>query len=253
MNDRPSSACHVVTYPIRLNRYLASCGVCARRKADELISSGRVYVDGKQETALGRVLTSPSVVCVDGEAVAPARPVYIVMNKPRGVLSASGDDREDTVLDLLPEFYRSLRPFPVGRLDKESEGLIILTNDGQFAQELIHPSKGVKRTYLVYLRYSIDEKRMKEWQRGVIINERFVKPISVARADEYAEGRCFKVVLGEGVKREIRLMAEALDNRVVRLRRVGIGKMVLRRLPLGAFNEFSRGEMSEMLMSGGEV
>jgi len=252
MSDRPGSVCPAA-YPIRLNRYLASCGVCARRKADELISSGRVYVDGKQETALGRVLASPSEVCVDGVPVAPARPVYIVMNKPRGVLSASSDDREDTVLDLLPEFYRSLRPFPVGRLDKESEGLIILTNDGQFAQELIHPSKGVKRTYLVYLRYSIDEKRMKEWQRGVIINERFVKPISVTRADEYAEGRCFKVVLGEGIKREIRLMAEALDNRVVRLRRVGIGKMVLRRLPLGAFNEFSRGEMSEMLMSGGEV
>lgn len=242
-----------VSYPIRLNRYLAACGVAARRKADALIASGRVSVGGEVETALGRVLEGPSDVCVDGQPVVLSRPVYIVMNKPRGVLSAVSDEREETVLDLLPAFYRALRPFPVGRLDKESEGLIILTNDGKFAQDLIHPSKGVKRTYLVYLRRSLNEKMMKEWQRGVIINERLVRPIEVARAEESPEGRCFKVVLGEGFKREIRLMVQALGNRVVRLRRVGIGGMFLRRLPSGAFNEFSREDLRNMLTSGGEV
>lgn len=242
-----------ITYPIRLNRYLAACGVAARRKADELISAGRVSVGGEAETALGRVLEGPADVRVDGEPVGLSRPVYIVMNKPRGVLSAVSDTREETVLDLLPNFYRALRPFPVGRLDKESEGLIILTNDGKFAQNLIHPSKGVKRTYLVYLRRTLNEKKMKEWQRGVIINGRLVKPIEVTRAEELFEGRCFRVVLGEGFKREIRLMVQALGNRVVRLRRVGIGGMFLHRLPSGAFNEFSRDDLSKMLASGGEV
>ncbi len=242
-----------IAYPIRLNRYLAACGVAARRKADELIVAGRVAVDGEVESALGRVLEGPCDVRVDGEPVGLSRLVYLVMNKPRGVLSAASDARGRTVLDLLPDFYGPLRLFPVGRLDKESEGLIILTNDGKFAQELIHPSRGVRRTYLVYLRYPLDEKRMKEWQRGVIINERFARPIEVARAEDRAEGRCFRIVLGEGFKREIRLMVQALDNRVVRLQRVGIGGMQLRKLPLGAFNEFSREEMLDMIAHGGEV
>ena len=242
-----------IEYPIRLNRYLAACGVAARRKADELISSGRVSVDGEPESALGRVLAGPSDVRVDDQPVGLSRPVYIVMNKPRGVLSAASDARGETVLDLLPSFYKPLRLFPVGRLDKESEGLIILTNDGKFAQELIHPSKGVRRTYLVYLRRPLDEKKVKEWQRGVIINERLVKPIEVSRMNDRAEGRCFKVVLGEGFKREIRLMVQALDNRVARLQRIGIGEMFLGKLPLGAFNEFNLEDMCKMLTSGGEV
>lgn len=250
-DDRASSA--PITYPIRLNRYLAACGLASRRKADGLIASGRVTVNGEAEGSLGRVLAEPCDVRVDGEPACLSRSVYLVMNKPRGVLSAASDSRGETVLDLLPPLYRCLRPFPVGRLDKESEGLLILTNDGQFAQDLIHPSKGVRRTYMVYLRYPLDEKKMKEWQRGVIINERLAKPLEVSRMDPDAEGGAFKVVLGEGFKREIRLMALALGNRVTRLRRVGIGEMSLGKLPLGAFNEFSREEICKMLSSGGEV
>lgn len=242
-----------VTYPIRLNRYLAACGLAARRKADGLIASGRVTVNGSTEAAVGRVLEGPCDVRVDGEPVCLSRPAYLVMNKPRGVLSAASDTRGETVLDLLPPFYRQLRVFPVGRLDKESEGLLILTNDGLFAQDLMHPSKGVRRTYTVYLRYSLGEKEMMEWQRGVIINEKLAKPLEVSREGSDADGRRFKVVLGEGFKREIRLMVRALGNRVARLVRVGIGEMVLGSLPSGAFNEFSREEICKMLTKGGEV
>ena len=242
-----------ISYPIRLNRYIALCGAAARRKADLLIGEGRVTVDGVTETSLGRVLASPAQVCVDGVEIAPVRPVYMVMNKPRGILSAASDARGQTVLDILPDFYRPLGLFPVGRLDKESEGLIILTNDGIFAQNLIHPSSGIKRTYLVYLRYNLDEKRMKEWGRGVIIGERFAKPLEVHPIEDDPSGKRFKVVLGEGFKREIRLMVQALDNRVVRLQRIGIGELFLRKLPLGAYNELSLSEMQGMISCGGEV
>ena len=242
-----------IEYPIRLNRYIALCGAAARRKADVLIAEGRVTVDGALETALGRVLAAPAVVCVDGAAIAPARAVYMVMNKPRGILSAVSDTRGRTLLDILPDFYRPLGLFPVGRLDKESEGLIILTNDGVFAQNLIHPSSGVKRTYLVYLRYNLDENRVKEWERGVMIGERFAKPLEVHPAEGDTSGRRFVVVLAEGFKREIRLMVHALDNRVVRLQRTGIGGLSLRKLPLGAYNELSLADLQDMISHGGEV
>jgi 23S rRNA pseudouridine2605 synthase len=237
---------------MRLNRFIASCGVVSRRKADELMLEGRVEVDGRVETSLGRVLDGPSDVRVDGTPISPARKVYIIMNKPRGVLSAASDRRGETVIDLLPDFYRGLGIFPVGRLDKESEGLIVLTNDGNFAQELIHPSRGVRRTYLVLLRRNIDEKMMNEWAEGVIIDGRLAKPLALSPVGE-APWRCFEVTLGEGFKREIRLMALALGNRVSGLRRIRIGNLFLRKLPLGAFNEYNYDEIKNMIHDGGEV
>ena len=242
-----------IPYPIRLNRYIASCGIAARRKADDLIASGRVTVDGAVETSLGRVLHAPAAVCVDGAEIGVARPVYIVMNKPRGVLSAVSDERERTVVDLLPDFYRSLGVFPVGRLDRESEGLILLTNDGMFAQDLIHPSKGVRRTYLVQLRYEMSEKRVSEWRGGVMIDGRLCKPLEVTCETGDTTGRRYRVVLGEGFKREIRLMAHALGNRVVRLQRIAIGELFLKKLPVGAFCEYNCSEIANMISRGGQV
>lgn len=242
-----------IEYPIRLNRYIALCGVTARRKADELIARGRVAVDGTVETSLGRVLLRPSDVSVDGVAIGPVRFVYLVMNKPRGVLSAVSDARGRTVLDLLPGLYSRLGVFPVGRLDRESEGLLLLTNDGKFAQSVIHPSSCIPRTYLVFLRYNLEEKKMKEWARGVIIGDRVAKPLALSREKDGEDGRCFRVVLGEGFKREIRLMVRSLGNRVVRLQRIGLGNFFLKNLPPGAFEEFPLEDMRRMILGGKEA
>jgi 23S rRNA pseudouridine2605 synthase len=175
------------------------------------------------------------------------------MNKPAGVLSAARDARGRTVLDLLPGAYGSLGLYPVGRLDRESEGLIILTNDGAFAQELIHPSRGVPRTYSVTLSSVLVKNKLDEWRSGVIIDGRLFKPIEVADLEDGPPGRGFKVVLGEGFKREIRLMAASLGNRVVRLRRVGIGGLFLNKLHDGAFCEYNYDELCDMISRGGEV
>jgi 23S rRNA pseudouridine2605 synthase len=242
----------LISYPIRLNRYIAACGLSSRRKADELVREGRVTIDGLAETSAGRVLSGPSIVCVDGFPISPSRQVYIAMNKPRGVLSAVSDSRGRTVIDLLPGFYGPLRLFPVGRLDKDSEGLIILTNDGKFAQGLIHPSSGLRRTYVVTLCRHIDENMVKEWKSGVIIDGRPAKPLDVSPLEMFPAKR-FEVVLGEGFKREIRLMARALGNNVAVLKRTGIGNLFLRKLPPGAFNEYNYDELKRMICDGGEI
>lgn len=240
----------IVEFPVRLNRYISACGASSRRKADRLIVEGRVTVDGAVEKSLGRVLTAPAAVCVDGEPISQARPVCIVMNKPRGVLSAVGDARERTVIDLLPEFYRPLGLFPVGRLDKESEGLIILTNDGVLAHDIMHPSKEVRRIYLVWMRRDLSEAEIEKWRAGFDIDGRFTKPLEVERG-EFA--RSFSVVLGEGYKREIRLMAAELGNRVSRLKRIGIGRLFLKNLPVGTFCEYNCLVVRDMIAHGGEV
>ncbi|MDR1515414.1 MAG: rRNA pseudouridine synthase [Synergistaceae bacterium] len=241
-----------ISFPIRLNRYIASCGVTSRRKADDLIKLGRVTVDGLPEESMGRVLDGGEKVCVDGRDIAPSKRVYIIMNKPRGILSAVSDSRGRTVLDLLPEHYGTLGVFPVGRLDKESEGLIILTNDGAFAQEIIHPSSGVRRIYSVILRRELDSIGTEEWENGVVIDGRRVRPLELTPLDG-VPGKRFRVVLGEGFKREIRLMVQALGNSVDRLKRTGFGNLSLEKLPAGAYNEYNYDAIRKMICDGGEV
>lgn len=241
-NDAQELFSPTMTYPIRLNRYLAACGLGARRKVEQLILEGRVGIDGAVETTLGRVLTQPCSVTVDGREISFSPHLYLVMNKPTGILSAVEDKRERTVLDLLPEKYRKLRPFPVGRLDKDSEGLLILTNDGDCAQRIIHPSAEIPRTYEVLIYPSLDTKQVAEWRTGVnIMGRRFV-PLAVEALD--GNRRCFfKVVLREGIKREVRLMVKSFGSRVQSLRRVALGGLLLGDLPTGSFLEFSRDQL----------
>ena len=136
---------------VRLNRYLAMCGAGARRKVEEFITGGRVKINGETVTEPGRQVFPGDKVEFDGGDMSPVKETYLIFNKPAGILSAVEDSRERTVIDILPPAMDKLRLFPVGRLDRESEGLIILTNDGMFSQELIHPRNGFTKTYDVEL------------------------------------------------------------------------------------------------------
>ena len=135
----------------------------------------------------------------------------------------------------------------------DSEGLIILTNDGKFANGIVHPSSRVKKTYLVLLRDVLDEKQMKEWLRGVIIEGKLTIPLELSPEKGRTDDKRWRIVLGEGMKREIRLMAESLGNKVIRLKRIGIGCMFLKKLPSGAFCEYNYEELCNMISNGGEV
>lgn len=235
---------------IRLNRYLAMCGIGARRKVEGYITAGRVTINGEAVLEPGRQVASEDIVTFDGEYVSPVKPTYLIYNKPKGLLSAVEDSREQTVIDVLPVEYDPLRLFPVGRLDRDSEGLMILTNDGMFAQELIHPSKGVAKTYEVELRRPLEEPLLIKWLDGVEAEGHFLKPLSVRRLARKPLQCWFEVVLGEGIKREIRLMARALDNDVRRLMRRRIGRLELQNLSAGEFASVSKDTLWRYIKNG---
>ena len=238
---------------IRLNRYLAMCGAGARRKVEEFITAGRVRINGETVTEPGRQVAPGDVVELDGRELSPVEPTYLIFNKPKGVLSAVEDSRERTVIDILPPSMDRLRLFPVGRLDRDSEGLIILTNDGMFSQELIHPRNGFTKTYEVELRRSMDEPTLIRWTKGVDAEGVFLKPLSVRRLARNPMQCWFEVVLGEGIKREIRLMARALGNDVRRLLRRKIGKLTLKTLPAGEFISVDRETLWRYIKEGKTV
>lgn len=235
---------------IRLNRYLALCGIGARRKVEEHIVAGKVSINGEVVTDLGRRVEGSDVVMFEGEGISPVEKKYLIFNKPCGILSAVEDSRERTVIDILPTEMDKYRLFPVGRLDRGSEGLMILTNDGMFSQELIHPSKGITKTYEVELRRELSEGRLIEWTKGVECEGLFLKPISVRRIGRSPLQCWFEVVLGEGIKREIRLMARSLENDVRRLIRRRIGSLELRELSTGNYISVSREELWSYIKDG---
>ena len=238
---------------VRLNRYLAMCGAGARRKVEEFITGGRVKINGETVTEPGRQVFPGDKVEFDGGDMSPVKETYLIFNKPAGILSAVEDSRERTVIDILPPAMDKLRLFPVGRLDRESEGLIILTNDGMFSQELIHPRNGFTKTYDVELRKPLDEEKLIQWGKGVMAEGRMLRPISVRRQGRAPLHCCFEVVLGEGIKREIRLMARALDNDVRTLRRRKIGKLTLQDLRPGEFISVDRDTLWDYIKNGHTV
>jgi len=236
--------------PVRLNRFLAECGLGARRKVEELVLSGRVSVDGLKAREPGLKVLPGQVVEVDGRPLAPTRKRYILLYKPAGVLSAVSDIREKTVIDVLGTQFRNLGLFPVGRLDKESEGLLLLTNDGNLAHHLTHPSKGVIKRYDLCLDRTPSLRDLENFAKGAEVEGRWVKPVSVARLGEMGHAGWIRVFLREGRKRELRVMAETHGFRVKRLIRTAIGGLEAPGLGPGDFREFSLEELAELIGIG---
>jgi 23S rRNA pseudouridine2605 synthase len=209
---------------VRLQRFLARCGLGSRRSAEALITSGRVRVNGRTVTELGtRVLPDEDRVEVDGAQVVPEDELWIALHKQRGSVTTRDDPRgRRTVYDALPERFSSL--FHVGRLDRQSEGLLLLTNDGATAHRLTHPSYGVRRVYNVRTERVLSDDEFERLCDGVVLEDGLARPLAVARlaADRGSGGRV-RIALAEGRNREVRRMLESLGHRAVRLRRVRYG------------------------------
>jgi len=233
---------------MRINKFLAFCGVCARRKADELVKSGRVKVNGEVLTDLSyQVNIEKDVVEVDGKVVKPPSKVYYLFYKPRGYLTSMYDPfNKKTIkpfLDRLP-----VRVFPVGRLDKESEGLLLLTNDGELANKLLHPRYEVKRTYLVWVTPKLKNERIEKLlNEGVLIGEKLIKPINFALVKKEKDQWVYQVEVKEGVKREVRKMVGILGGRVHKLKRIQFGPIKLGNLKPGEIRKLSEKEVEELL------
>ncbi|MDR1379060.1 MAG: pseudouridine synthase [Synergistaceae bacterium] len=240
--------------PMRLNAFLAECGVSSRRKAEQLILNGEIRVNGKIVLAPYLSVT-PGVDMVEyqGKNLEALPKVYLAMNKPPGVVCAVTDKYDPVVVGLLPQEMKNARVFPVGRLDRDSEGLLILTNDGSFAQSIQHPSKNVTKEYEILLNLEINHKQLKRWRSGFEIEGKLVKPIEVETMWKEPQGRWLRVVVGEGLKREVRTMAKLAGFSVLVLVRRKVGYLILKKLQLGEFVELSFSDLCTRIFKGGSV
>lgn len=230
---------------VRLNKYLASCGVGSRRACDELIESGRVEVNGAPCVKLATRVSETDSVRVDGKRVFPKEEMVVIFHKPRGYVCTRSDELgRQTIYDILPAPFQSLHH--VGRLDTDSEGMLILTNDGDLSQQLMHPSKSVEKEYLVTSNQAFENAHLDQFLAGVYTEEGKLK----AKHIERISARRIKVVLDHGAKRQIRVMFEALGYQVTKLLRVRIGNLWLGDLETGRWAILNAKEIRMLLGEG---
>jgi 23S rRNA pseudouridine2605 synthase len=235
----------------RLQKYLARCGVASRRASEQIIASGRVRVNGRPAVELGTsVDPERDRVEVDGRAIRPpAAYSYVALHKPIGVVATASDPRgRRTVLDLVPD---DARLFPVGRLDYDSEGLIVLTDDGDLAMRLTHPRHSVEKEYRALLRGEVTDAILRRLSGGIELDGKRTAPSTFKRLESHPDGVWVRVVLHEGRNRQIRRMVEAVGLEVVRLVRVRVGSLELGSLPAGGWRRLSAAEVAALRGSAG--
>ena len=216
----------------RLNKYLAHAGLGSRRHCEQLILAGRVAIDGRPVRELGTRVSPEHTVTVDGDPIKGERNVYWAVNKPRGYICSNRDPSgRPLAVDLVPHVRQ--RVYTVGRLDEDSEGLLLLTNDGDLAHRLMHPRFGVHKTYLVQVAGKPTRDDVQKLLKGVWLADGFVKARSVKMLKKQGESTWLRVVLNEGKNREIRRMLAKLGHKVMRLKRIAIGPIDLGRLRTG--------------------
>jgi len=230
----------------RLNKFLAHAGVGSRRHCDELIARGRVKIDGARVSDLGtKVDPETQKVTVDDQPVRAERPVYWAVHKPPGYLCTNHDPAgRPLALDLIPHVNQ--RVYTVGRLDEGSEGLLLLTNDGDLAQALTHPRYGVEKTYQVLVAGKPSRQDLQKLLDGVWLSDGKVQAKNVRRLKPQGDSTWLRVVLAEGKNREIRRMLAKLGHKVMRLKRVSVGPVHLDRLPKGKSRKLSLPEIEAL-------
>ena len=236
---------------MRLNRYLAACGLGSRRSCEQIVAEGRVFINGEEVRALATQVGDADEVTVDGRKMKAHVDTTVILNKPPGFLCTRHDELEDprrepgireTVYKLLPAHLQSLHY--VGRLDKDSEGLLILTNSGELTEKLTHPRFGVEKEYLIAVdRVFRGEEDRDQLLKGMMIEGGFAKAVAV----EHIEPRVVALTLTQGIKRQIRLMFEAIGYRVQRLQRVRIGAFTAPELRSGRWRILSAAETAQLL------
>jgi len=232
---------------VRLQKFMASCGVASRRKAEQLMLERRVKVDGIIIDELGFKIDPKAVtVKVDDEVISLEREkCYIMLNKPMGYISSSSDQFDrPTVLDLIKGEIKE-RVFSVGRLDYETEGLLILTNDGDLAFHLTHPTQHVKKTYLVIIKGDMKPGAITQLRRGVKIDDYVTAPADVELVEKAKRGyTSIEITISEGKNRQVRRMLEVVGYEVHYLQRIAIGQVTLGNLPVGKFRHLTAHEIN---------
>lgn len=227
---------------IRLNKYLSTCGYCSRREADSLLEQGRVSIDGVP-AGLGDKVISGQCVCVDGEPVVKdTDQVVIAFHKPAGVVCTSSKKDKNNIIDYIGF---SERIYPVGRLDKDSTGLILLTNNGELTDRILRGKNGHEKEYIVKVDRPIKGKVLEAMRQGVPILDTMTRPCQVKKIDE----RTFRIILTQGLNRQIRRMCEYFGYRVVSLKRIRIMNIYLDILPEGKWRYLTEEELQVLEQS----
>ena len=238
---------------IRLQKLIAESGLCSRRKAEDYISRGKVKVNG-HVASIGDGATYNDVITVDGERIYISKKrekIYLMLNKPRGYVTTMSDELDrKCVTELLTGVDE--RVYPVGRLDRNSEGLLLFTNDGKFANDIMHPSRHISKTYRVTVRPSVSEEQLVQLSDGVVIDGRKTLPATVNVLTEEQGRVVLQIVIREGRNRQIRKMCEAVGLEVARLRRTAIGPLKLGMLKPGEYRELTAEELKALRNAVGE-
>lgn len=236
---------------IRLQKYLSMCAVASRRKAEELIAQGKVKVNGKVAQIGDKISPKHDTVTVSGRKIVGSRKhYYIMLHKPRGYITTMDDEMgRKCVAELVRDV--GARVYPVGRLDKDSEGLLLMTNDGEFANHMTHPSKHIPKTYRVTVRPDVTEDMLTAFATGMEIDGRITAPADAHIIEKQDNRVVMEIVLYEGRNRQIRKMCESLGLEVARLKRTSMGSLKLGMLPTGKWRELKEDEVHKLMVSSG--
>lgn len=229
---------------VRLQKYMAQCGVASRRHSEELIRAGKVMVNGKTVTQMGVLVSDEDEIRVDGVLIKrEEKKVYIMLNKPSGYVTTVSDPRgRRTVLDLIDGVDE--RIYPVGRLDYDTTGLLLLTNDGDFAYESTHPGKMVAKTYLAEVKGRPSDDKLDMLRYGVDIGGFITSPADVEVIKNKEKSTILKIIIHEGRNRQVKRMCETIGHEVVKLKRTAIGNLSLGKLKTGQWRYLTPREVN---------
>ena len=232
---------------MRLQKFMAECGVASRRNAEKMIEDGRVYVNGELVDYMGYVVDEEKdVVEVDGRVIKKeTKKHYIVLNKPKNYVTTVSDEFErPTVMHLVKDIGE--RIYPVGRLDFDTSGLLIMTNDGEFANILAHPSHSVNKTYIARVDKVLTKEQLEHLQSGVVIDGVKTAPAKAENIKNALKGIEVKITIHEGRNRQVRKMLEAVGVTVLALKRISVGSVTLGNLPEGKWRRLSEAEINKL-------
>ncbi|HOA15573.1 MAG TPA: pseudouridine synthase [Bacillota bacterium] len=229
----------------RIAKYIAACGIASRRKSEAFVTDGRVSINGTITTDMASKVMPGDVVALDGREIRPKKDhIYIMLNKPRGYLTTASDDRgRKTVMSLIDA--KGHRVFPVGRLDLDSEGLLLLTDDGDLAYRLTHPGRNIDKTYFVSLSNPLLEEKLELLRIGIMIDGILTAPAQVEVV--HPSGLMLEITIHEGRKRQVRRMVEAAGSRVLSLKRTSLGPLRLSSLKPGESRTLTETELGDLI------
>ncbi|CAM3150215.1 pseudouridine synthase [Filibacter tadaridae] len=234
---------------MRIDKLVSNMGFGSRKEVKQLLKKGAVRVNGETvKDAAFHIDAEKDEVTILGERVVYREFIYLMMNKPQGVLSATEDSRDETVIDLLDTENRHFEPFPVGRLDKDTEGFLLLTNDGKLTHQLLSPKKGVPKVYYAHINGVVTDQDVEKFAEGVTLEDGYLtKPgkLTVLKSAEISE---IELTITEGKFHQVKRMFEAVDKKVIYLKRLSMGPLTLdENLQLGSYRELTKEELELLL------